>query len=196
MGRKINKRLVCRMWVAASWGRNLWYIETVTASPNRGSATSPSQSFLYSQCLRRYRHTRMAVVRHQSFHLPSTRLPLRKQAFRVMLGLFMSYKEVIRQISSADTLGCVFNGCVLPGLVISSQPLLQNHTWNPGPRICNLTTSSSAVMKAYASHRLGLSHLPARFDVGIHAEPRCESLVCSRVSSPSRLSAAVRSVRW
>lgn len=82
-----------------------------------------------------------------------------------MLGLFISYKDVIRQISSADTRGCVFNGCVLPRLVISRQTLLQNHTLHPRPHIHNLTTSSSAVMKAYASHRLGLSHLPAGFDV-------------------------------
>lgn len=137
---------------------------------------------------RSYRGTCMAVVRQQSFHLPSTQLPLRKQAFRVMLGLFISYKDVIRQISSADTRGCVFNGCVLPRLVISRQPLLRNHTLHPRPCIRNLTTSSSAVMKAYVSHRLGLSHLPARFDVGIHAEPLCKSLVYARVSFSSRLS--------
>lgn len=101
-----------------------------------------------------YRGTCMAVVRQQSFHLPSTQPPLRKQAFRVMLGLFISYKDVIRQISSADTLGCVFNGCVLPRLVISRQPLLQTHTLHPRPCIRNLTTSSNAVMKAYVSHRL------------------------------------------
>lgn len=112
-----------------------------------------------------HRGTCMAVVRQQSFHLPSPQLPLQKQAFRVMLGLFISYKDVIRQISSADTRGCVFNGCVLPRLVISRQPLLRNHTLHPRPCIRNLTTSSSAVMKAYVSHRLGLSHSPARFDV-------------------------------
>lgn len=136
---------------------------------------------------RSYRSTCIAVVRQQSFHLPSTQLPLRKQAFRVMLGLFISYKDVIRQISSADTQGCVFNGCVLPRLVISKQPLLQNHTLHPRPCIRNLTTSSSTVMKAYVSHRLGLSHLPARFDVGIHAEPLCKSLVYAHVSFSSRL---------
>lgn len=135
-----------------------------------------------------HRDTCMAVVRQQSFHLPSTQLPLRKQAFRVMLGLFISYKDVIRQISSADTRGCVFNGCVLPRLVISRQPLLQNHTLHPRPCIRNLTTSSSAVMKAYVSHRLGLSHLPARFDVGIHAEPLSKSLVYVHVSFSPRLS--------
>lgn len=129
-----------------------------------------------------YQGTWMAAVRQQSFHLPSTQLQLRKQAFRVMLGLFISYKDVIRQISSADTRGCVFNGCVLPRLVISRQPLLQNHTLHPRPCIRNLTASSSAVMKAYVSHRLGLSHLPARFDVGIHAEPLCKSLVYAHVS--------------
>lgn len=135
-----------------------------------------------------YRGTCMALVRQQSFHLPSTQLPLRKQAFRVMLGLFISYKDVIRQISSADTRGCVFNGCVLPRLVISRQPLLQNHTLHPRLCIRNLTTSSSVVMKAYVSHRLGLSHFPARFDVGIHAEPLCKSLVYAHVSFSSRLS--------
>lgn len=107
--------------------------------------------------------TCMAVVRQQSFHLLSTQLPLRKQAFRVMLGLFISYKDVIRQINSADTQGCVFNGCVLPRLVISRQPLLQNHTLHPRPCIRNLTTSSSTVMKAYVSHRLGLSHFASQF---------------------------------
>lgn len=132
--------------------------------------------------------TCMAVVRQQSFHLLSTQLPLRKQAFRVMLGLFISYKDVIRQINSADTQGCVFNGCVLPRLVISRQPLLQNHTLHPRPCIRNLTTSSSTVMKAYVSHRLGLSHLPASFDVGIHTEPLCKSLVRASVSFSSRLS--------
>lgn len=135
-----------------------------------------------------YQGTCVAVVRQQSFHLLSTQLPLRKQAFRVMLGLFISYKDVIRQISSADTQGCVFNGCVLPRLVISRQPLLQNHTLHPRPCIRNLTTSSSAVMKAYVSHRLGLSHLPARFDVGTHTEPLCKSLVYAHVSFSSRLS--------
>lgn len=135
-----------------------------------------------------HRGTCMAVVRQQSFHLPSTQLSLREQAFRVMLGLFISYKDVIRQISSADTWGCVFNGCVLPRLVISRQPLLQNHTLHPRPCIRNLTTSSSTVMKAYVSHRLGLSHLPTRFDVGIHAEPLCKSLVYAHVSFSSRLS--------
>lgn len=135
-----------------------------------------------------YRGTCAAVVRQQSFHLPSTEIPLRKQAFRVMLGLFISYKDVIRQISSADTLGCVFNGCMLPRLVISRQPLLQNHTLHPRPCIRNLTTSGSAVMKAYVSHRLGLPHFPARFDVGIHAVPLCKSLVYSHVSFSSRLS--------
>lgn len=47
-------------------------------------------------------------------------------------------------------------------------------------------------MKAYVSHRLGLSHLPARFDVGIHAEPLCKSTVFVRVSFPSRLRRACR----
>lgn len=184
MMRKINKRLVGRMLVTVPWERNLGDIEIVTASPYRGSATSPSQSFLYSQCLAAIE----AVVRQQSFHLLSTQLPLRKQAFRVMLGLFISYKDVIRQINSADTQGCVFNGCVLPRLVISRQPLLQNHTLHPRPCIRNLTTSSSTVMKAYVSHRLGLSHLPASFDVGIHTEPLCKSLVRASVSFSSRLS--------
>ena len=137
---------------------------------------------------RSYQGTCVAVVRQQSFHLLSTQLPLRKQAFRVMLGLFISYKDVIRQISSADTQGCLFNGCVLPRLVISRQPLLQNHTLHPRPCIRNLTTSNSAVMKAYVSHRLGLSYLPARFDVRTHAEPLCKSLVYAHVSFSSRLS--------
>lgn len=51
MQRKINRRLVDRMWVAVPWERNLGDIEIVTASPNGGSTTSPSQSFLHSQCL-------------------------------------------------------------------------------------------------------------------------------------------------
>lgn len=105
-----------------------------------------------------------------------------------MLGLFISYKDVIRQINSADTQGCVFNGYVFPRSVISRQPVLQNHTLHPRPRIHNLTTSSSLLMKAYASHRLGVSHLPTRFDVGIHAEPLCKSLVHAHVSFSSRLS--------
>lgn len=182
--RKINRRPVGGMWVAVPWERNLWDIEIDTASPNRGSTTSPTQSFVYSQCLA----DTEAIVRQQRFHLPSTHLPLWKQAFRVMLGLFISYKYVIRQISSADTRGCVFNGCVLPRLIISRQPLLQNHTLHPRPCIRNLTTSSNTVMKAYVSHRLGLSHLPARFDVGIQAEPLCKSLVYAHVSFSSRLS--------
>lgn len=129
----------------------------------------------------------MAAVRRQSFHLPSMQLLLREQAFRVMLGLFISYKDVIRQINSADTQGCVFNGCVSPRLVISRQPLLQNHTLHLRPRIRNLTTSSRTVMTAYVSHRLGLPHLPARFDVGIHVKPLCKSPVHARVSFSSRL---------
>lgn len=104
-----------------------------------------------------------------------------------MLGLFISYKDVIRQINSADTQGCVFNGCVSPRLVISRQPLLQNHTLHLRPRIRNLTTSSRTVMTAYVSHRLGLPHLPARFDVGIHVKPLCKSPVHARVSFSSRL---------
>lgn len=139
---------------------------------------------------RSYPDTCMTAVRQQSFHLPSTEIPLRKQAFGVMLGLFISYKDVIRQISSADTRGCVFNGCMLPRLVISRQPLLQNHTLHPRPCIRNLTTSSSTVMKVYASHRLGLSHLPGRFDVGILTEPLGRSLVYSHVSLSSRRSVA------
>lgn len=130
----------------------------------------------------------MAAVRQQSFHVPSMQLPLREQAFRVMLGLFISYKDVIRQINSADTQGCIFNGCVLPRLVISRQPLLQNHTLHLRPCIRNLTTSSRTVMKAYVSHRLGLSHSPASFDVGIHVKPLCKSLVHAHVSFSSRLS--------
>lgn len=105
-----------------------------------------------------------------------------------MLGLFISYKDVIRQISSADTRVAFFNGCVLPRLVISRQPLLQNHTLHPRPCIRNLTTSSGTVMKAYVSHRLGLSHLPTRFDAGIHTKPLCKCLVYSRVLFSSRLS--------
>lgn len=67
-------------------------------------------------------------------------------------------------------------------LVISRQPLLQNRTSLPRPCIRNLTSSGSrAVMKAYVSHRLGLSHFPARFDAGIHAEPLCRSLSCRRI---------------
>lgn len=73
-------------------------------------------------------------------------------------------------------------------LVISRQPLLQNRTSLPRPCIHNLTSSSRAVMKAYVSHRLGLSHFPARFDAGIHAEPLCWSLFHARVSFSSRLS--------
>lgn len=130
----------------------------------------------------------MAVEWLQSFHLLSTGIPFRKQAFRVMLGLFISYKDVIRQISSADTRGCVFNGGMLPRLIISRQPLLQNHTLHPRPCIRNLTTSSCTVMKAYASHRLGLFHSSARFGAGIHTEPQCNSLVYSHVSFSSRLS--------
>lgn len=34
--RKINMRLVGRMWVSVPWGRNLRDIEIVTASPHRG----------------------------------------------------------------------------------------------------------------------------------------------------------------
>lgn len=188
MMRKINRRLVGRMWVAVPWERNLGDIEIVTASPNRGSTTIPFTLVPILPVPCSYRGTCMSVVRQQSFHLPSTEIPLRKQAFRVMLGLFISYKDVIRQISSADTRGCVFNGCMLPRLVISRQSLLQNHTLHPRPCIRNLTTSSSTVMKAYVSHRLGLSHLRARSDVGIHAEPLCKSLVYSHVSFSSRLS--------
>lgn len=81
---------------------------------------------------------------------------------------------------------------MLPRLVISRQPLLQkNHTLHPRPRIRNLTTGSGTVMKAYVSHRLGLSHLPASFDVGNHAEPLCKSLVRARVSFSSRSERAV-----
>lgn len=71
-----------------------------------------------------------------------------------------------------------FNACALLRLVISRQPLLHNHTSLPRPCIRNLTSSSRAVMKAHASHRLALSHFPARFDAGIHAEPPCRSLWC------------------
>lgn len=78
----------------------------------------------------------------------------------------------MRQISLADTWGLVFNGCVLPRLVISKQPRHQNHTLHSRPCIRNLTTSCSEVMKAYASHRLALSHSPVGFDVRIHAEPQ------------------------
>lgn len=130
----------------------------------------------------------MVAVRRQSFHLPSTEIPIRKHAFRVMLGLFISYKDVIRQISAADTRGCVFNGSMLPRLVISRQLLLQNHTLHPRLCIRNLTTSRCTVMKAYVSHRLGLSLLPARFNVGIHTEPLRKSLVYFHVSFSSRLS--------
>lgn len=113
-----------------------------------------------------------------------------------MLGLFISYKDVIRQISSADTRGCVFNGCVMPRLVISRQPLLQNHTLHSRPCIRNLTTSSSTVMKAFVSHWLGLSHLPARFDVGIHAEPLCKSLVYAQCIILFQVEHAVLSAQW
>lgn len=131
--------------------------------------------------------TCIAVIRQQSFDLPSTVLPIRKQAFGVMLGLFITYKDVIRQISSADTQGCVFNSSMLPRLVISRQPPL-HHTLHPRPCIRNLTTSSCTVMKAYASHRLDLFYLWARFNAGFHTEPLCNSLVYSPVSFSSRLS--------
>lgn len=87
-----------------------------------------------------YWGTCMGVVRQQSFHLLSAEIQLRKHAFRVMLGLFISYKDVIRQISSADSGGCVFNGCMLPRLVISSSRCskithctrgLASVTWQP-----------------------------------------------------------------
>lgn len=184
MMRKINRRLVSRMWVAVPWERNLGGYRNSYSITQQGFHRLPLTilPILLVPCS--YRGS-TGVVRQQRFHLPSTHLLLRKQAFRVMLGLFISYKDVIRQISSADTRGCVFNGCMLPRLVISRKPLLQNHTLHPRPRIRNLTTSSSTVMKAYASHRLGFSHLPARFDVGIHAEPPCESLVYAHVSLSS-----------
>lgn len=74
MMRKINRTLVGRMWVAVLWERNLEDIEIVTASPNRGSTTSPSQSLLYTHCLAAIEA--LAVVRQQSFHLPSTEILL------------------------------------------------------------------------------------------------------------------------
>lgn len=51
-------------------------------------------------------------------------------------------------------------------------------------------------MKAYISHRLGVSHLQARFDVGIHAEPLCKCLVYAHASFPSRTSRPSVQRRW
>lgn len=113
MMRKINNGLVGRMWVAVPWEQDLVDIGIVTASPTRGSTTSPSRPFASQPQSDSHGSSKTAKF---SF----AQLPLRKRAFRVMLGLFISYKDVIRQISSADTRGCVFNGCVLPRLVISS----------------------------------------------------------------------------
>lgn len=84
-----------------------------------------------------------------------------------------------------------FNACVLLRLLISRQPLLRNRTSLPRPCIHNLTSSSRAVMKAHVSHRLGLSHFPARFDAGIHAEPLRRSPFHARVSFSSRSGAHV-----
>lgn len=99
------------MWVAVPWEINLRDVEIVAASPSRVSTTyiSAILPIPYS-C----RGTSAGGVRRQNFHLPSTEIPIRRRAFRVMLGLFISYKDVIRQISSADTRGCVLNGSMLP----------------------------------------------------------------------------------
>lgn len=174
--------------MAVPWEINLRDVEIVTASPSRVSTTHTCTISAILLIPYSCTGTSAGGVRRQSFHLPSTEMPIRRRAFRVMLGLFISYKDVIRQISSADTRGCVLNGSMLPRLVISKQLLLQNHTLHPRLCIRNLTTSRCSVMKAYVSHWMGLSLLPARSSVGIHTEPLLKSLVYFHVSFSCRLS--------
>lgn len=103
--------------------RNLKGVKIATASPNTAPTTYPENLYPFSEKAAKARDSSSKTA--EDFICPSAKIPIQKHAaFGVMLGLFISYKDVIRQITSADTQGCVFfNSGMLPSLVISRQPL-------------------------------------------------------------------------